>query len=103
MPSTNAPVKFADFQALLNRIGYGLSHHDQKNARIHWSLDGKTPSKGFEKAPLLLTTLRPDFTAAGIAEQVYDRDYVVDLLTTVLGNQTAHVGHLLMAILCKDT
>jgi hypothetical protein len=83
---TSAPITFATLQAVMNHLGYGMVRKsaDDKGdpAVVHWAQDpdNRTALEKLGKdAPKEVVTLMPDFTADGLSELVYDRDYVTDL------------------------
>ncbi|MGJ5207024.1 hypothetical protein [Bradyrhizobium sp. HKCCYLR20261] len=97
MPKTLHPVTFRNLQATLNGLGYGLGRHDPDKPILHWWRENKKkfPSGDW---PDHLTTLKPDFTADGHAEPVYDRSYVVDLLVNIFGDSPDGAGQRLAIV-----
>jgi hypothetical protein len=85
MPKTLHPVTFKHFQATLNGLGYGLGRIDPDKPILDWWRDSPGKSAIGGDLPKFVTTLKPDFTADGYAEPVYDRSYVVDLLVHLFG------------------
>jgi hypothetical protein len=97
--TTDAPVSFKYLQMILNRLGYGLSHHDQDKPIIHWQREGRPLPDGMKQLPEHITTLKPDFRADGYPDPVYDRSYVIDLIMNVTGSNATQAGHQLRAVL----
>lgn len=85
MPKTQHPVTFKHFQATLNGLGYGLARIHPDRPIMDWSLDDPTKKAVGDNLARYVTTLKPDFTADGHTEPVYDRSYVVDLLVHIFG------------------
>jgi hypothetical protein len=85
MPKTPHPVTFKHLQATMNGLGYGLGRIDPERSRLDWWRDKASDTVGGDKLPPFVTTLKPDFSADGYSEPVYDRSYVVDLLVHIFG------------------
>jgi hypothetical protein len=96
MQKTNYPIPFETLQMVMNDLGYGLDHHDPDPEKpiLHWRKSRKPNAelKGYEGLPEWVTTLKPDFTASGHDSPVYDRDYVVDLITVITGESDGQAG-----------
>lgn len=86
MPKTQHPVTFKHLQATLNGLGYGLARIHPDRPILDWSLDNPVKKAAGDNLAMFVTTLKPDFTADGHAELVYDRNYVVDLLVHIFGH-----------------
>lgn len=84
MPTTQYPVTFEWLQGILNNLGYFFQRLDPDSEKsiIHWKREGHGEASKLLAtcAPTILTTLKPDFSADGHTDLVYERDYVVDLL-----------------------
>lgn len=85
MPKTQHPVTFKHLQATLNGLGYGLARIHPDRPILDWSLDDPSKRVVGDNMSMFVTTLKPDFTADGHSELVYDRSYVVDLLIHIFG------------------
>ena len=92
MPKTQHPVTFKHLQATLNGLGYGLSRHDPIRPILHWYKETVAPAGVGENWPPHLTTLKPDFSAEGHSEPVYDRSYIIDLLINIFGDEPDGAG-----------
>lgn len=100
-PATLHPITFAEFQRVLNMLGYGMEKHDSSTKLLHWRLDkGNTtlPHNG----PLLVTTLMPDFSHPRHHEAVYERDYVMDFLNSIIAGDFDKDGTVIRAILQSE-
>mgnify|MGYP003626051032 FL=1 len=84
----------------MNQLGYGLDRHGVQDGTrvIHWRREA-AESDSQPTDPVIVTTLRPDFECDGMSELVYDRDYVIDLLKSVVGGNFAKNGKTLQALL----
>ena len=75
------PVTFEELQRFLNVIGYGMAAHEDTG--IVFTL---VESKRAEKPhfPVQITIMKPDFEHPTTGEHAYEKDYVLDLITTTL-------------------
>jgi hypothetical protein len=89
-PLTDAPVTFKRFQLVMNSAGFYLCKLERESCIVHWEST---------KTNTIITTLMPDFRAAGHDELVYDMAYVLDILPKLAGRGTANEGHNLVATL----
>lgn len=102
MPHTDFPITFKELQALMNSIGVFLVQKDldKIKPRLHWERDRNVPvPPGFQNTPDKVTTLLPDFEFEDHQVPVYDRAYVEDLLTVIMGARVVDAKHRIQAIL----
>lgn len=100
LPKTLHPISFEAVQQVLNRLGYYMERQETKSRLIHWRLEADK-SEVKHGGPPLLTIGEPDFCCAASGTTVYDRDYIVDLLTSALNGNFDKDGTVLKALLAK--
>lgn len=73
-------IDFYAMQLVLNQIGYGMSHVDNDNGVVVFTLERTDPDSVL---PNPLTILKPDHNGADSTYH-YEKQYVIDLLNLIV-------------------
>jgi ATP-dependent Clp protease adapter protein ClpS len=86
------PVSFQFVQVALSKIGYKMSHNLSERKIVVFKRESADASY-----PELVTIKHPDYKSPSNGDDVYEKDYVVDLLQSIFGKDAAD-GAILRAI-----
>lgn len=94
-PKAQNPITWLTFQAVMSDFGYEMVKHTESGDGVVFRLTPDAVTEGF-KNPVTVTM--PDWVASDGITPAYERDYVVDLLTQLTGNNG---GKSIVTILAK--
>lgn len=84
LPKTNSPVTQEQLSDLLKTLGYVSVEESRQRRTVIWQRP-EYEDDAQVNLPRLITIESPNFCSAEFAEPVYDRHYVIDLLTNLGG------------------
>lgn len=81
-PIAGRPISWTAFQEIMGELGYEMTKKDPANRRIIFKLKMGASTEGL-KNPVSIAF--PDYSTRDQKEAAYEKDYVIDLITQIAG------------------
>jgi hypothetical protein len=82
MKQAIVPVSWIRFQSIMAQLGYEMISHDTKSGGVIFRLRQGTVTEGLKNP---VTVAAPDCMSSDGITPVYEKDYVIDLITMIAG------------------